>query len=84
MRFGVAVPGIPESTILVDDGRVNGDFGYKAGTPTPTTSRRVAASSTASAEAQDFVIRGGAGLYYSVPASNIMYIKQLYGTMVSA
>jgi hypothetical protein len=83
--FGVTdPPGIPESTILIDNGRVSGDFGYKNGHTDADNFAPRGGFVYRLGESQDFVVRGGAGLYYSVPASNVMYIKQLYGTMVSA
>jgi hypothetical protein len=83
--FGVAnPPDVPESTILIDNGRVSGDFGYKNGhTDLDNIAPRVGFVYKPAA-ASDFVIRGGSGLYYNFAASNVMYIKQLFATMVSA
>jgi hypothetical protein len=83
--FGVAdPPGIPETTILIDNGRVSGDFGYKRGHTDLDNFSPRAGFVLKALGTDDFVIRGGGGRYYSFAASNVMYIKELYGTMVSA
>lgn len=83
--FGVAdPPGIPETTILIDNGQVSGDFSYKNGHTDLDNFSPRAGFVLKALGTDDFVIRGGAGRYYSSPASNVMYIKELYGTMVSA
>jgi hypothetical protein len=83
--YGVAnPPGVPESSILIDNGRVTGDFGFKKGhTDSDNVAPRAGFAYNVSG-ANDFVIRGGTGLYYNYPSSNVMYIKQLFSTMVSA
>jgi hypothetical protein len=83
--LGVAdPPGIPETTILIDNGQEKGDFGYKKGhTDLDNASPRVGFV-LKPVGTDDLVVRGGAGVYYSFAASNVMYIKELYGTMVSA
>ncbi len=52
-------------------------------TITPT-SRRVPGSPTTSAASNSLVIRGGTGLYYSTPVSNMTFSPQIYSQMVTA
>jgi len=83
--FGVAdPPAVPESTILIDNGKVSGDFGFKNGhTDADNVAPRIGFAYNVTGS-NDFVIRGGTGLYYNYASSNVMYIKQLFSTMVSA
>ena len=51
---------------------------------TTTTSRRASASPTTSAARTTSSIRGGTGLYYTTPVSNMTFSPQIYSQMVTA
>jgi hypothetical protein len=82
--FGlVNPPTIADSTILIDNGIQQGDFGYRQGkTDLSNVAPRVGFNYKAGGSG-DLVVRGGTGLYYAFPADNITYIKELYANMVS-
>ncbi len=82
--FGVVnPPGIQDTSIPINNGVVSGDFGYKQGhTDTHDFAPRLGAVYKVGGKA-DFVVRGGVGLFYSFPADNITYIKELYNNQVS-
>lgn len=80
---GVNPAGVPNTSIPINNGVVSGDFGYKQGnTDTHDFAPRIGAAYKVSSKG-DLVIRGGFGMFYSFPADNITYIKELYGTMIS-
>ena len=76
-------PGIQDSSIPISNGLVSGDFGYKQGNAdTHDWSPRVGATYQMGNKG-DLVIRGGTGLFYSFPADNVTYIKELYNNQTS-
>jgi hypothetical protein len=79
-----APPGITETDIPIDNRFESLNAGFRSGirdhmnlAPRAGFAYNVGGTST-------FVIRGGSGLYYTVPTSNITYSHQLYNQMVSA
>ncbi len=73
-----APPGITENSIPINNGFTSGDFGFvqdiydhKNFAPRGGFSYNVGGKN-------DFVIRGGTGLYYATPVSNVTYSQQLY------
>jgi hypothetical protein len=79
-----APPGITENTILIDNGRDTGDFGYRADIrDLDNVSPRVGFTYNVGGE-NDFVIRGGTGLFYASHVSNITNNHQLYNQLVAA
>src|SRR5207247_7960171 len=73
-----APPGIAERSIPINNGYVSGDFGFvqdiydhKDFAPRGGFAYNVGSGS-------DFVIRGGSGLYFATPVSNVTYSQQLY------
>jgi hypothetical protein len=82
--FGVInPPGIQNTSIPINNGLVSKDFGYQQGNPdTHNFAPRVGFAYNV-AQKSDLVIRGGAGMFYSFPADNVTYIKQLYNNQIS-
>ncbi|MGE0811950.1 MAG: carboxypeptidase regulatory-like domain-containing protein [Vicinamibacterales bacterium] len=77
-------PNVRESVILIDNGYESGDFGYKSGirdlgsiAPRIGFAYNVAGDST-------FVLRGGSGLYFNTPVSNVTYSHQFYSQAIAA
>ena len=74
----------PTSTILIDNGKVSGDFGYKKGhTDLNNFAPRVGFAWKVGG-LDGLVIRGGTGLFWNFSSSNVMYIKEYWSSMVSA
>ena len=79
-----APPGIVERSIPIDNRYVSGDFGfvrdiYDHGDIAP----RGGFSYNVGGR-NDFVIRGGTGLYFATPVSNVTYSQQLYNRFTFA
>ena len=71
----------PPNVPVTDDCRSptaseTGDFGYKTDIHDLATSRRASGSPTR--WRRSFVIRGGSGLYFASPVSNLTYSQQVY------
>jgi hypothetical protein len=71
-------PDVVENTILINNGVQNGDFGFKTGTHDHRDFAPRGGFSYNVGGANDLVIRGGSGLYYATPVSNVTYSQQLY------
>jgi len=74
-------PGVPVTTVNIANGVESGDFGYKTGmhdhrdfAPRGGFVFQVAPS---------FVIRGGSGLYFTYPFSNLSYSQQVFSQTVT-
>ena len=64
--------------ILIDNGRESGDFGFKTGIrDLNNVAPRVGFAYNVGGGG-DLVIRGGSGLYYNTPVSNVTYSHQFY------
>jgi hypothetical protein len=80
--FGVfSPPNVPVTSIPIDNGVQSGDFGYKTGiydhlniAPRAGFAYQAAAS---------LVIRGGSGIYYGLPFSNLTYSQQVFSETVT-
>jgi hypothetical protein len=79
-----APPGISETVIPIDNGREQGDFGYKSGIRDHNSFAPRAGFSYNVGGNNDFVIRGGSGLFYAVPVSNVTFSHQIYNQMIAA
>jgi len=81
-RFGVfSPPNVPETTININNGTQTGDFGYKDNIHdhldfAPRGGFAYEVNPT-------FVIRGGSGLYYSTPYSNLSYSQQVFSETIT-
>lgn len=82
--FGVVnPPGTQNTSILINNGLVSGDFGYQQGHPDKHDfAPRLGLAYKVDSKG-DLVIRGGMGMFYSFPADNITYIKELYNNQIS-
>ena len=79
-----APPGVTETTILIDNGRESGDFGYKNNIRDyNNVAPRVGFAYNVGGRG-DFVVRGGSGLYYNTPVSNVTYSHQYFNQAISA
>jgi len=74
-------PNVPVTTIGISNGVESGDFGYKTGmhdhrnfAPRVGFVYQVAPS---------FVVRGGSGLYYALPYSNLSYSQQVFSETIT-
>jgi hypothetical protein len=77
-------PNVLESVILIDNGVESGDFGYKTGIrDVNDVAPRVGFAYNVGGR-NDLVIRGGSGLYYNTPVSNVTYSHQFYSRAVAA
>jgi hypothetical protein len=81
---GLDPPRVTDIPIPINNGIDNGDFGYKTGTrdklgfgPRGGFAYNVGGSN-------DLVIRGGTGIYFNFPVSNVTYRQQFYNTSVTA
>ncbi|MGE0361158.1 MAG: carboxypeptidase regulatory-like domain-containing protein [Vicinamibacterales bacterium] len=77
-------PGIRESTIPIDNGVESRDFGYKTGIRDLTNFAPRAGFAYNVQNDGRLVIRGGSGLYYNTPVSNVTYSHQFYSQAVAA
>ncbi|MBI4475566.1 MAG: TonB-dependent receptor, partial [Acidobacteria bacterium] len=77
-------PKVLDTVILLDNGRESGDFGYKTGIRDLTNVAPRAGFAYNVGRRNDLVIRGGSGLYYNSPVSNVTYSHQFYNRAVAA
>ena len=77
-------PHVKESVILIDNGVESGDFGYKRGIKdVANIAPRFGFAYNVAGKGQ-LVIRGGSGIYYNTPVSNVTYSHQFYSNAVAA
>ena len=70
--------------IVLDNGRDSGNFGYQPGVRDfNNVAPRVGFAYNVGGN-NDLVIRGGTGLYYNFPVSNVTYRQQFYNNAVAA
>ncbi len=79
-----APPGVTESTILIKNGKDDGDFGFKKNIRDHNNVAPRVGFTYNVGGTNDFVIRGGTGTYYATPVSNVVYSHQLYSRYVAA
>jgi hypothetical protein len=77
-------PDVIESSIPLDNGRDAGDFGYKRGTRDLTNVAPRVGFAWNVGGRNHFVIRGGSGLYFTTPVSNVTFSPQIYSQMITA
>ena len=77
-------PRVNETVILIDNGVQSGDFGYKTGIrDINSVAPRVGFAYNVGGGG-DLVIRGGTGLYYNAPVSNVTYSHQFFNGAIAA
>jgi len=77
-------PHVIENTILIDNGFESGDFGYKTGIRDLNNVAPRAGFAWNVNGQGDLVIRGGSGIYFNAPYSNITYSHQFFNRAVAA
>jgi hypothetical protein len=83
--WGVASPpDIVTNVIPIDNGKVSGDFGYKDTIFDHKDIAPRAGFVWNVGESNSFTIRGGSGLYYTTPVSNMTFSPQIYSQMITA
>jgi hypothetical protein len=83
--WGVAAPpNIVTNVINIDNGKQSGDFGYKDNIHDHTNFAPRAGFVYNVGDSNSFTIRGGTGLYYTSPVSNMTFSPQIYSQMVTA
>ena len=81
---GLNPPGVRDIAIPISNGRDNGDFGYHPGVrDLNNVAPRVGFAYNVGGT-NDLVIRGGTGLYYNFPVSNVTYRQQFYNNAIAA
>jgi hypothetical protein len=77
-------PGVRETVILIDNGFESRDFGYKTGIrDLGSVAPRVGFAYDVGGR-NNLVLRGGSGLYYNAPISNVTYSHQFYNQAIAA
>ncbi len=77
-------PGVTESVIPIDNSRESGDFGFKTGIRDHNNFAPRTGFTYNVGGRNDFVIRGGSGLFYATPVSNVTFSHQIYNQMIAA
>jgi len=74
-------PNVPVTAIAINNGVETGDFGYKTGMHDHTNvAPRVGFVFQIT---PSFVVRGGSGLYYTLPFSNLSYSQQVFSETIT-
>jgi hypothetical protein len=81
---GLDPPRVTDIPILINNGVDNGDFGYKTGTRDKLGFGPRGGFAYNVGGHNDLVIRGGTGIYFNFPVSNVTYRQQFYNTSVTA
>jgi hypothetical protein len=77
-------PGVTPTVIMINNGLENRDFGYKTGIrDLNNVAPRVGFAYNVGGK-NDLVIRGGSGLYFNTPVSNVTYSHQYFNRSVAA
>jgi hypothetical protein len=77
-------PDVTETTILINNGLEQGDFGFKTGIRDLNNVAPRAGFAWNVGGGNDLVIRGGTGLYYNTPVSNVTYSHQYFNQAIAA
>ena len=82
---GLNPPGVTNTPIMINDGFYPaGNYGYQTGVKDLTDFGPRAGFAWNVGGSGKFVIRGGTGLYYNFPVSNVTYRQQFYNQSVTA
>jgi hypothetical protein len=81
---GLNPPGVRDIDIPINNGRDNGDFGYHPGVRDVNNVAPRVGFAWNVGGSNDLVIRGGTGLYYNFPVSNVTYRQQFYNNAIAA
>jgi len=77
-------PGVVASSIPISNGQLNGDFGYQPDIRDwKDVAPRIGVTYNVGGR-NDLVIRGGSGLYYVSPVSNVTYSPKVYSNLITA
>jgi hypothetical protein len=77
-------PWVEDRVIMIDNGVESGDFGFKSGIrDLNNIAPRVGFAYNVGGKG-DLVIRGGSGLYYNTPVSNVTYSHQYFANAIAA
>ena len=77
-------PGVVASSIPISNGQLNGDFGYQTDIRDwKDVAPRIGVTYNVGGR-NDLVIRGGSGLYYASPVSNVTYSPKVYSNLITA
>ncbi len=77
-------PGVKMNTIPIDNGFERGDFGFKTGIRDHNNIAPRAGFAYNVGGRNEFIIRGGTGLFYATPVSNVTFSHQIYNQMIAA
>ncbi|MEQ1756950.1 MAG: TonB-dependent receptor [Vicinamibacterales bacterium] len=77
-------PGVTNTTILINNGFEQGDFGFKTGIRDLNNVAPRAGFAYNVGGDGDLVIRGGSGLYFNTPVSNVTYSHQYFNQAIAA
>jgi carboxypeptidase family protein len=77
-------PGVVGNSIPISNGKISGDFGYKTDIRDwKDIAPRVGFTYNVTGR-NDLVIRGGTGLYFASPVSNVTYSPKVYSNLLTA
>ena len=79
-----APPGVTPNSIPINNGVVNGDFGYKDHVRDWKDVAPRAGFTWNVGGRNNWVIRGGSGLYFASPVSNVSYSPKVYSNLLTA
>jgi hypothetical protein len=79
-----APPGVVPNSIPISNGVLSGDFGYRTDIRDWKDFAPRAGFSYNVAGKNDLVIRGGSGIYYASPVSNVTYSPKVYSQLITA
>lgn len=77
-------PGVTETVIMINNGVENRDFGFKTGIRDLNNIAPRAGFAYNVGGNGSLVIRGGSGLYFNTPVSNVTYSHQYFNQAISA
>ena len=77
-------PWVEDRVILINNGLETGDFGFKSGIRDLNNIAPRAGFAYNVGGSGDLVIRGGSGIYYNTPVSNVTYSHQYFANAISA
>jgi hypothetical protein len=77
-------PGVTGNSIPISNGVVSGDFGYRTDIRDWKDVAPRAGFTYNVTRNNDFVVRGGTGLYFASPVSNVTYSPKVYSNLLTA